>query len=132
MTNPFVSRIATGLQIVEEQLGQEHFRPLLRWYVYKASQLKPLNGNALEIPLVEGESLPVEWDQSPPGISQPQSQISVPPEIHVRLTEKHLVFRTNCTTQLIFGEEVTVKRRPELNTPRAFNLIGRELQSRDR
>ena len=36
------------------------------------------------------------------------------------------MFRTSCTTQLIFGEEVTVKRRPELNTPRAFNLIGRE------
>jgi hypothetical protein len=58
------------LEIVEEQLGQEHFRPLLRWYVYNAGQLKPLNGNALGVPLAESESLPVEWDQSPPGISQ--------------------------------------------------------------
>jgi hypothetical protein len=124
---PFRVEDSNGLlEIVEEQLGQEHFRPLLRWYVYKAGQLKPLNGNALGIPLAEGESLPVEWDQFSPGISQAQSQISLSPEIHVRLTEKHLVFRTSCTTQLIFGEEVTVKRLPESNTPRAFNLIDRE------
>ena len=59
-----------SLQRVASSTGQECFRPLLRWYVWRDYKLQPLNGNGFGIPVeATTRHLPGEWDRYPPLIS---------------------------------------------------------------
>ena len=116
------------VKIVEEKLGPEHFRPLLRWYTFRNGKLEPLNGNALGVPLVvkEGDTLPLEWDQSPNDIEPGKLSISdLPARLIARLTEKHLVFETSCTTKLKFGTKISSEAPSDDPATQRFSVVDR-------
>lgn len=61
---------------VPNETGNEGFRPLLRWHVWRDGRLELLNGNGLGVPLeldVWGE-LPDEWEKRPPISIVPDEQ----------------------------------------------------------
>lgn len=59
-----------SLHRVASSTGQEFFRPLLRWYVWRDHELQPINGNGFGIPLeATTRHLPGEWDKYPPLMS---------------------------------------------------------------
>lgn len=61
---------------VPNETGNEGFRPLLRWHVWRDDRLELLNGNGLGVPLqldVWGE-LPDEWEKHPPISVVPEEQ----------------------------------------------------------
>ena len=59
-----------SLHRVASSTGQECFRPLLRWYVWRDYELQLLNGNGFGIPIqVTTRHLPEEWESYPPLMS---------------------------------------------------------------
>lgn len=53
---------------IPNETGNEGFRPLIRWHVWRDGKLELLNGNGLGIPLQLDvrEDLPDEWEKHPP------------------------------------------------------------------
>lgn len=59
-----------SLHRVASSTGQEWFRPLLRWYVWRDYELQLLNGNGFGVPIeATTRHLPVEWEKYPPLMS---------------------------------------------------------------
>ena len=103
-----------SFQRVPDGTGQERFRPLLRWYVWRNGTLHLLNGNGLGIPLVlkHGEMLPAEWDQTPgKAFVHPLEWFNLSQPARDRMDSRHLVFYTMCSKAFAF----------QLDTAQSFN-----------
>ena len=64
-----------SLQRVASSTGQEWFRPLLRWYIWRDHELQLLNGNGFGVPIeATSRQLPEEWEKFPPLMSKATSK----------------------------------------------------------
>ncbi len=104
--------------------GQERFRSLVRWYTKTSSGLQAINGNGLGIPLplTAGQTMPVEWDGSPPGINDPQTlmDLGLSEMVVNSLDSTHLVFKTSISRSFQLAASITADAP---NSPLKFSLV---------
>ena len=96
------------LQKIPDENGQERFRPLLSYYIWRDGMLYLLNGTGYGIPLVlnQGERPPAEWDHTPERISvAPLQWFNLSGPVRHRLDARHLIFQTSCSKTFAFQPE---------------------------